>query len=189
MGVGEDSSWVSPPHPPLVGSLPFLECPSYDSLVQKATSEEGLLSVQKCKEKCFTVGISSPKCEKWRVGQAPAEIPGDRVGSGFLCNALVFGSGLTRSFQVQDVAHICTCLLGWQLLFKIHLGSGLSWNKAQTIAIGDLYNSEDILKCTVSSSLVNQLLGDKDRWQQWGWNALSLFTSLGLVSCNSFLPF
>lgn len=181
-GVGEDSSWVSPPHLPHVCSLPFLECPSYDSIIQKAASEEGLLSLQKCKDKCFTVGISSPKREKWRVGQAPDEIPGDRVGSGLLRNALFFGSGLTHGFQVEDAARICTCPLGWQLLFKIQLGSRLSWNQARAIAIGDLCNSEDIFKCAVSSSLVNQLLGDKDRWQQWAWNALTLFTSFGLVS-------
>lgn len=112
MDVGEDSSWVSPPHPSLVLSLPFLECPSYDSLILKAASVEGLLAVQNCKGKCFTVGISLPTYEKRRGGQAPTEIPGDRVGSGFRCIAPSFGSGLMHGFQVEDVAHICTCVFG-----------------------------------------------------------------------------
>lgn len=188
MGVGVVSSWVSPPHPPLVHSLPFLEYP-YDSLIQTAASEEGLLALQKRKRKCFTVGISSPTYENWRGGQAPAEIPGDRVGSGFLCNIPYFGSGLTRGFQVEDVAHVCTCLLGWQLLFRIQLESRFDWNQAGDLAVGTVCNTEHVLKCAVFSSLVNQLLWEKDRWQHWGWNALSLFAYLDLVSCKSFLHF
>lgn len=136
-----------------------------------------LLVVQKCRGKCFTVGISSPSKEQWR-GQALTEIADDGVGSGFLCGAHY--QGLHMAFGCRCGTHLY--LSAWlTILFGIQ-----SLGIKRELLLLRLSVTQNISKCTVSSSLVNQLLRKTGNSSEVEMHCLYL---LNLLSCKSFLCF